>query len=99
MANSSYYWCQLINKRIYLVVWLKNYLFLLIKKIAAMIYILLLLINLQKWYISVKVTINILSFAKVIFNIVIYYNGLSGLVITNNNIFYFLKTCYYYAIF
>ena len=37
MANSSCYRCQHVDKRIYLVIWLKNYLFLPIQKAAVMI--------------------------------------------------------------
>lgn len=99
MANSSYYQHQLIDKKIYLRVWLRDYMFLLIEKAIAMIYILLSIINLQRWYKSVKVTINALGFAKIIFDIIIHHHYFSGSVITNRGAFYSLKTCYCYAIF
>lgn len=38
--------------------------------------------------------INTFNIAKIIFNIVIYHYGLLGLVITNSNFFFYLKTWY-----
>lgn len=99
MANSSYYQRWLVNRKIYPRVWLKDCLFLLIEKAAAMIYISLSIIDLQGWYKSVKITINTPGFAKVIFDIIIYYHCFSSLVVTNKGTFYFFQSCYYYTIF
>ena len=50
IAISKYYQYQLINKKIYPNIWLKSCLCLIIKKVTAIIYIILLLIDLQRWY-------------------------------------------------
>lgn len=76
-----------------------KYLFPLIKKVTAMIHILLSLINLQRWYKSVKIIIVTPGVVKVILDIIVCYYYLSSLVITNSCAFYPFETCYYYAIF
>ena len=47
----------------------------------------------------VKIIINAPNIAEVIFNIVVYYHSFLGLIITNSDTFYLLKTCYRYVIF
>lgn len=64
-----------------------KYLLLLIQKEAAMIYILLLVIDLERWYKLVKVIINIINFAEVILNIIVCYHGFLSLIIINSGFF------------
>ena len=99
MANSSCYRRRLVDRRIYLRVWSRDCLFLPIEKAAAIIYILLLMIDLQGWYKSVKVTIDTPGFAKVIFDVVVCHHCFPGSVVTDRGAFYSLKTCYCCAIF
>ena len=66
-------------------------LFLPIQKATVMIHILLLLIDLQKWYKLIEIIINIFNFAETIFNIVICHHGFLNLIITNKYAFYLLE--------
>ena len=61
-----------------------------IKKVVAIIYILLLLIHSQRLYKLVKVIINTPIFAKIILNIVICHHDFSGSVIADSNSFFLL---------
>ena len=74
-----------------------EYLFLPIYKVAAIIHILLSLIDLQGCYKLVKVTINTFGFAEVIFAVIVCHHCFSGLVFTNSGSFFLPKTWYYYA--
>ena len=51
------------------------------------------------YYKLVKIIINILNFAKIIINIIIYYYSFLNLNIINKNLFLFQSSGYYYAIF
>ena len=51
------------------------------------------------YYKTVKIMIDALGFAEVIFNITVYHYGFLGPVITNSSTLYPLKTCPCYVIF
>ena len=60
-----------------------------------MIYILLLVIDLERWYKLVKITINTINFAEVILNVVVCYYGFLSLIIINSGFFHFKMYNYY----
>lgn len=75
--------------------------FLLIKKTTNMVYFLLIQSTYKNcilYYKIVKATIYISNFAEAIFNIIVHHHSLPGLIVTNSNTFYTLKTWSCYAI-